>query len=515
MRIDSAGAPTRVTCDRWCSGDPRGSKSRSRSLRVYNYTSRAQSPTHVDMEFCDLQEPNRARLVATIGVLSHEPRRALRDAIRATWMAALPPAMSAHFVIRGLKLTNSTTVIEAHQHGDIVFVEARSALRRENGPLASLFLWLQCAIRRHPTAAFVGKADDDVWVSPSDWTHLLQSMHHQVSTALGMDEPLMYVGSLESYFWRPDVDAPYLWTHAPASKSCEERLPVLHNGTVVQPLMRGPFSFAKGALFFVSAQIARAVVSNEAASVEHIVGNDSARCFKDTAPWFEANCCPFAKTRSQKLARKCSHLTRTRGAVMACPRSPAWSTSRSRHDNPCMGGLLSPGPAWEDVWMGHALSRVALGPLVLVHLPKALFFEWVGFKGNRLMITWHAKTPVDKDFRRRVAVLHRWSSEHRCRRTPPLQLGGCSPALPLLALRTGRRTSRDVLRGCGGQPLSLCGVALPNCSSVDYEPLWDHLPPVTVTNRWSSGTLHSFATGRLNVTTEGEMRMREMRRAVT
>ena len=34
MRIDSAGAPTRVTCDRWCSGDREGLNSRSHSLTV-------------------------------------------------------------------------------------------------------------------------------------------------------------------------------------------------------------------------------------------------------------------------------------------------------------------------------------------------------------------------------------------------------------------------------------------------------------------------------------------------
>jgi hypothetical protein len=74
--------------------------------------------------------------LAALGVLSHEPRLRLRNAVRATWFPDLPPTIVARFVLRGLALQEpNATQAEAARHGDVLFVRARSVMLRENGPL--------------------------------------------------------------------------------------------------------------------------------------------------------------------------------------------------------------------------------------------------------------------------------------------------------------------------------------------------------------------------------------------
>ena len=143
--------------------------------------------------------------LAALGVLSHEPRLRLRNAVRATWFPDLPPTIVARFVLRGLALQEpNATQAEAARHGDVLFVRARSVMLRENGPLQvhrthahsvctlrtflrapcvftayeqcrytrhtlrthcvcaayalqSLVLWFECARRRFASARFIGK----------------------------------------------------------------------------------------------------------------------------------------------------------------------------------------------------------------------------------------------------------------------------------------------------------------------------------------------------------------------
>ena len=218
------------------------------------------------MEFCPgASSPSTSRRaaagsasLAAIGVLSHEPRVRLRNAVRATWLPDLPDTVAARFVLRGLALQEpNTTQAEAARHGDVLFVRARSVMLRENGPLQSLVLWFECARWRFASARFIGKADDDVWIRPSGWAALLGAVRAHVP-----QEAHAYVGAMEAFHWRLDADAPVDWSHYPFTRGCT-RTGGSAGGKV------GPFAFGKGATFFMTAHTA-ARVARRAAHMRRI-----------------------------------------------------------------------------------------------------------------------------------------------------------------------------------------------------------------------------------------------------
>ena len=65
----------------------------------------------------------------------------------------------ARFVMRGLRAAQSS-VDEAADHQDIIFVQALAALGRAAGPLVSLMLWYRCATAAWPNARHIGKVRD-------------------------------------------------------------------------------------------------------------------------------------------------------------------------------------------------------------------------------------------------------------------------------------------------------------------------------------------------------------------
>ena len=205
------------------------------------------SPTMCGVDLKQQCSPAASSPVGAIGILSHEPRGRMRDTLRVTWLRELEPGLEARFVIRGAPLTDAGATCGEHEtHSDIVFVNAPSDLRRENGPLLSFVLWLRCAMLAFPRAPFVGKADDDVWVA-ARW------VHHTLSqlSSLRWQQPYIYVGGFEQYHWRPDVDAPARWSNGVQRESCRDR-----PSEGADHWLHGPFSFAKGALFLLSRPLA-------------------------------------------------------------------------------------------------------------------------------------------------------------------------------------------------------------------------------------------------------------------
>ena len=227
-------------------------------------------PPSARMEFCPgASSPSTSRRaaagsasLAAIGVLSHEPRLRLRNAVRATWLPDLPHTVAARFVLRGLALQEpNTTQAEAARHGDVLFVRARALMLRENGPLQSLVLWLECARWRFASARFIGKADDDVWIRPSAWAALLGAVLAHVPP-----KAHAYVGAMEAFHWRLDADAPVDWSPYPFSKGCTRK-----GGSADGKV--GPFAFGKGATFFMTTHTAARVVGR-AAHVRRITEAD-------------------------------------------------------------------------------------------------------------------------------------------------------------------------------------------------------------------------------------------------
>ena len=74
-------------------------------------------------------------------------------------------SIEAHFVLHGIGALKST-LAEAKQTGDMLFLPAPAHMPCKAGPLRKLFEWLRCALVAWPNAQLVGKGDDDVWLSP-------------------------------------------------------------------------------------------------------------------------------------------------------------------------------------------------------------------------------------------------------------------------------------------------------------------------------------------------------------
>ena len=110
--------------------------------------------------FCRPTDP--AERLAVLGVLSPDEHFQLRTQIRTSWLSS-DPQILAYFVMRGLG-TLVATLNESAAYGDIVFVDAPSAMPRKSGPLLKLFRWLACATTAWPRARLVGKADDDTFI---------------------------------------------------------------------------------------------------------------------------------------------------------------------------------------------------------------------------------------------------------------------------------------------------------------------------------------------------------------
>ena len=102
--------------------------------------------------------------LAVLGILGVESQSAVRRSIRRSW---LPGGAEADilplFVLRGLN-ASASTLAEAEEHGDSVFLRAEASQSRFTGPLWSLWLWLDCARTAWPHAKLIGKAESDVWL---------------------------------------------------------------------------------------------------------------------------------------------------------------------------------------------------------------------------------------------------------------------------------------------------------------------------------------------------------------
>lgn len=293
---------------------------------------------------------------AALGIFSHEPRWRHRDAIRSSWMKLVSDDVAAKFVIRGFPALNQTAIdAERAASGDIVFLKAPSGMSREVGPLRSLILWFGCSTRLYPEAAYVGKADDDVFVRAPFLSPILRATRPLLSAGQGV-----VVGKFESYYW----------LNNPRNEG-----PIGFSNNAVRPCLgqTGPFGFPKGAAFFVSAAQARAVAAWARRSGEEsaLIDGDADRCYRGSAAM-----------RASKILRNQTIL------------------------GPCAGAQQVPMP-YEDVWLGHALSMVASGPSTFVGLDSALFNTWAwGFTARESLVVWHSN--ADADFPRRSTVLRDW-----------------------------------------------------------------------------------------------------------
>ena len=148
--------------------------------------------------------PDLHERLAVLGVFTAEENGARREAVR-TWLrdATHAKPLLARFVARGAGKA-PVLMREAREYGDVVLLEGPAEMSRSNGPLLTLILWLECALRAWPHAALIGKADDDVWVHvDATAAHLQGSLDalRMLPQVADNELPLMYWGLMETYGW--------------------------------------------------------------------------------------------------------------------------------------------------------------------------------------------------------------------------------------------------------------------------------------------------------------------------
>ena len=347
------------------------------------------------MEFCDAKLDDTPRL-GVIGIISADSHADHRAAIRATWLNSGGEELLARFVLRGINAA-SATLEEARTHGDVVLVRGEAQMRRSDGPLLSLLLWLRCATRAWPRAQHIGKADDDVWL------HLRGVASHLVAAhaALPPQHQQLYWGLMESYHWELSSHRPQGFAFKFAGQRCNQ-FHRAYNRTVAGARARrkavesgvasyvGPFAFARGPLYFVPAAAAAQLAT-------------SARLADD----FEAT------LASTKLAAPKSNGTNAAAAAAAAA-----------------GAFVKSGKAWEDVYTGYALTRfVETAGLAAVHAGAAIYGEgWQSGSLTSQTLIWHSGpyTKAAALVPARIRVVHALASAAHCDTPSPLQLHRCA-----------------------------------------------------------------------------------------
>ena len=334
------------------------------------------------------------QLVAVIGVLSHEGREGMRQLARSTWMrSAAGETLRAWFVMRGIGAA-APVLQEAAEHGDVFLLNASAALTRTTGPLHSLFLWLRCATSAFSAVPFVGKMDDDAWLHPTGMAALLRSM------LPWLDRPFSaFVRSFEAFSWDLTTGLPVAWAGRAVSPNwCRVRSSTF-NGSVGGTA--GPFSFAKGAAFFLSMRLASVVAG------AGLPAEEDPRCL-------EGSRCHFHGDDATDDADGRHSTTDAELPPFSCGVSSHQCSGGPKHDKP-----------WEDVWLGMALSRARRAENVAtVHLNSEQFHDEWGFKSRPTALVWHSR--LDTDIHRRYPTVHAWGMagarcaegpyEVRCRR---------------------------------------------------------------------------------------------------
>ena len=118
--------------------------------------------------FCS--PPDDSARLGVLGIFSHHINVHYRTHIRRTWLSEgssssatrMEDTVLTKFVLRGVGVSSGAHN-ESAFHGDILFVQGAADAGRKAGPLQSLIMWYDCALRAWPHAELIGKGDDDIW----------------------------------------------------------------------------------------------------------------------------------------------------------------------------------------------------------------------------------------------------------------------------------------------------------------------------------------------------------------
>lgn len=128
--------------------------------------------------------------LGVFGILSAQSNKRLRDTSRSTWINSVPHNIVVRFLLDEL---NQETIHESSKYGDIVFLNTSTSGRAKKFG-EKMALWLKYANTRWPSAIFIAKMDDDVFVCPGLIPYLMSNV-----------EPTVYMG------WKHSPNANALW----------------------------------------------------------------------------------------------------------------------------------------------------------------------------------------------------------------------------------------------------------------------------------------------------------------
>ena len=186
-------------------------------------------------------------VLAVIGVIGpDDPAR--REALR-IWTRAVP-SLLVRFAISS-RGRPSTAVDE-----DVDLLDcAGQAVGGGVVQLALFDAWLRYAVRKYPTAPFIGRADDDTVPNPHWLSAVLAS---EVAREPPLSRRLVYAGLFQWYSWDERAHVPRGWGMGPwNARRNGMREHAAFCGRASNERCAGPLPFATGPLLLLSSGLAR------------------------------------------------------------------------------------------------------------------------------------------------------------------------------------------------------------------------------------------------------------------
>ena len=266
----------------------------------------------------------------------------------------------------------------------MVLLNVSAAYGRFRGMLLALMEWWNVSLTTWPDAEFVGKADDDVWANLPGIATNLRLAHDAIGHSWWI-----ILGAMEVFHWDAESHRPVGWHDV-------RQLSVMPNCTrnaditwrAMPPIQRkkhdaivGPFVFPRGPLFFLSAPLAAAVLSNDWVRRE-------AERTRDSIPDDES------------------------AVLQACEANASLCGTMGTSSRP-----------WEDVFLGVALAKAMpqarprsdpKSGVAAVHLGCPLFHTGWGFFVARSTLVWHDAYSGGLKRPERIGAAQRFSDARSC-----------------------------------------------------------------------------------------------------
>ena len=182
-----------------------------------------------------------------------------RNSIRWSWLNVSVENTVTKLVMRGY---NASQIVlrEAAIFQDTIFLRANATLRKYEGAILGTLLWYECATVAWPSARHIGKAEDDLWLHLPDVFGSLHDAARQLAQAKATQNHSLYWGLQETYHLEMKTQIPlgfnHEWSLRRPCRQPEDNQSFMGGG------FAGPFPFMKGPIYFVSASLAKCIVSN-------------------------------------------------------------------------------------------------------------------------------------------------------------------------------------------------------------------------------------------------------------